>query len=98
MPSGSENGRGRRDGERGITIEGDKKGSKRKGDKRGKRCGNEKGRGNHCQPLSGVLCMSFCVCFCAFGKEDMGVVQNVMPVYSFEHVSLLERKKERKNT
>lgn len=42
MPSGSENGRGRRDGERGITIEGDKKESKRTGDKRGKRCENEK--------------------------------------------------------
>lgn len=38
------------------------------------------------------------MCFCALGKEDRGVVQNVMPVCSSKHVSLLcvERNQEEK--
>lgn len=64
MPSGSENGRGRRVGKSGIRIERGKKESERKGDKCGKRCGNEKVEEiivNQYQKCSVVLCMFLCI-------------------------------------
>lgn len=57
MPSGSENGRGRRDGERGRRRERERGGGKQMEGDRGR-----KRRGNHCQAVSGVLHLRFCMC------------------------------------